>query len=355
MKFFRRGTLGALALLVGLYATSASAQTAEQRAGARAAATQGYQAFQKGQWQQAIDLFARAQALVQSPAQEIFIARAQAKLGHYVKAQEIYLQITHETIASNAPAAFHRAQESAAKEIKDVEAKIAHVTIKVSGAGSTTVIVTMDGKPVPPALVGIQMPVDPGAHQFKAVASGFKPAMQSLTLAAAGSGDVALKLEASADAGGDTAAPLRGDTTSPSAPASPGAPAPSGDQGTGGSNGLRIGSYAAFGVGVVGLGLGTFFVLRSSSKRKDADAAYKACGSPCLDSNPKSAQVASLDSSAKSAQTLGTVGFIVGGVGVATGVTLFILSSKKHGEKQADAPTIHPWIGYESAGMTGTF
>ncbi len=231
------------------------------------------------------------------------------------------------------------------------------MTITVSGAGNTTVIVTMDGKPVPPALVGIAMPIDPGAHQVKAVASGFKPAEQSVKLAPAGSQDISLKLEAGPDAANDapmglTSAPPDESSPAPSAP-----PPDTGDNGTGkgGSSGLRIGSYVALGVGVVGLGLGTFFVLRSSSKRKDADAAYKACGSPCLDSNPKSAEVASLDSSARSAKTLGTVGFIVGGVGVATGVTLFLLSGKKQGAEHADAPSIHPWIGLESAGMTGTF
>ena len=50
--------------------------------------------------------------------------------------------------------------------------------------------------------------------------------------------------------------------------------APPSDAGpSGGSNGLRIGSYVGFGVGAVGVALGTVFVLKSSSNRKDADEA----------------------------------------------------------------------------------
>ena len=120
------------------------------------------------------------------------------------------------------------------------------------------------------------------------------------------------------------------------------------------SNGTRIGSYAAFGVGVVGLGVGTAFVLRSTSKRKDADTAYQACGSPCLYSDPSGAEGASLDDEARSAKTVATVGFVVGGVGVAAGVTLLLLSTQ-HGDGRADAPTVHPWLGAGVGGVVGRF
>ncbi len=357
MRFLRRGTYGAVALVVGLQASTVLAQTDEQRAGARAAATQGAKAYQQGHWQEAIDLFTRAQSLVHAPPHLLYLARANAKLGHFVTAQELYLKIVHDSLPADAPAAFRQAQQTAASEVKEVEAKIAHLSIKVDGARDTTVIVTIDGKPVPPALVGIALPIDPGAHQVKAAAAGFKPAEQSVKLDPAANQAVALTLVAEPNAA--AAADASPTDTAPATPAaSTAAPPPStGDQGTshGGSNGMRIGSYVALGVGVVGLGLGTVFVLKSSSKRKDADAAFAACGSPCLDSNPKSAEVASLDDEATSAKTLATVGFVVGGVGLATGVTLFILSNKKHGDEQARSPEVHPWVGLRSAGVTGTF
>src|SRR6185295_5662477 len=39
----------------------------------------------------------------------------------------------------------------------------------------------------------------------------------------------------------------------------------------------RIGSYVAFGVGAVGLGLGTFFLVKSGSTRNDANQLFDAC------------------------------------------------------------------------------
>ncbi|MEB2310966.1 MAG: hypothetical protein OZ921_02085 [Sorangiineae bacterium] len=357
MKLSHAGVLGAAVLVIGLGTTASSAQTAEQTAGARAAATQGAAAFQKGQWQEAIDLFSRAESLVHAPPHLLYMARASVKLGKLVKAQELYLKIVRDKLAPGAPAAFREAQQSAEAEVKDVEAKIAHLTIQVTGAGGAAVAVTVDGEKVPPALVGIAMPVDPGTRQLQATAPGFAAVTQSVTLAAGASQSVSLVLtaDAAAPAGSASVPPAAGGA--PAAPPGSAPPTPP-DRGSGAEssgNGLRIGSYVALGVGVVGLGAGTLFALQSSSKRSDADAAFEACGSPCLKSNPHAADAAGFDDSAKSAQTLATVGFIVGGVGIATGVTLFLLSSGKHDEKAAHAPRIQPWVGLQSAGVTGTF
>jgi hypothetical protein len=113
---------------------------------------------------------------------------------------------------------------------------------------------------------------------------------------------------------------------------------------------MRIGSYVGFGVGAVGLALGTVFVLQSASKRKDADTANEAC--PCEKGTPAAEKVAGLDDDARSAQTLGIVGYVVGGVGIATGVTLFILSSKKEEPKSA---YVRPYVGLGAVGVQGAF
>src|SRR5882672_8884200 len=100
---FRRFELGlssalAGAALVGSLAVSqtAFAQTDEQRSGARAAATQGAQAFSEKRWADAIDLFTRAESLVHSPVHLLYLARAYEKLGSLVKARESYIKITNE-------------------------------------------------------------------------------------------------------------------------------------------------------------------------------------------------------------------------------------------------------------------
>jgi len=115
---------------------------------------------------------------------------------------------------------------------------------------------------------------------------------------------------------------------------------------------MRIGAYAAFGVGAVGLGLGTVFLLQSGSKRSDADALCTLSGGGCP--LEKKAEVESLDSDAKSASTLSVVGFAVGGVGIAAGVVMLVMSGKQESSAAA-RPAVYPWVGGNSAGVAGRF
>jgi len=111
---------------------------------------------------------------------------------------------------------------------------------------------------------------------------------------------------------------------------------------------------------VVGLGAGTFFALSAKSK---ADEAKDLCGgdlSTCrLDEGSSDAnKVNDLNNQSGTNKTLGIVGFVVGGVGVAAGVTLLILSSGSSNSAATlhkPAPRIVPWIGYNSAGVVGQF
>ncbi len=126
---------------------------------------------------------------------------------------------------------------------------------------------------------------------------------------------------------------------------------PEGDTGAPSHNkGMRIGAYVALGVGVVGVAAGTVFALGAKSKFDDAATLCDLPGGACP-SNRQS-EIASLDDSGTSKKTLATVGFVVGGVGLATGVTLFILSGKKKHPAHAG---IQPWVGLGSAGVAGRF
>jgi len=131
------------------------------------------------------------------------------------------------------------------------------------------------------------------------------------------------------------------------------------------TSGLRIASYAAFGVGVVGLAGGTIFSLSAKSK---ANQAADLCGgnlSACpLDEGSADAnKVTQLNNDSGSAKTLGIIGFGVGGVGIAAGITLLILSSGSSSHAStavtshvaAAKPRIIPWVGYNSAGLVGQF
>ncbi len=335
--------------LSGLSAV-AHAQSDEQRAGARSLATEGAMAFNEGRFKDAVELFAKAESLVHAPPHLLFLARAHTKLGQFVKAREAYMKIIKEQFAANAPQAFHDAKVTAEEERKLVEPRIGSLVVKVEGAENVKDLsVTVDGVPISSVLVGVPQPMDPGEHQVAASAPGWKAQPVSVTLKDAGRQTALLKLEpdGSAPVG---AAPVAAPGAASDALASP-ATADAGP--SGGSNGLRIGAYVGLGVGVVGLGLGTVFSLQSAGKRSDADEAAKGIGPRGVDAgSPLAKKIAGLDEDADSAKTLGIVGFVVGGVGIAAGVTLFVLSSKK---SEPAAAYLEPYLGLGAAGVRGAF
>jgi len=123
------------------------------------------------------------------------------------------------------------------------------------------------------------------------------------------------------------------------------------------ANGMRIGAYVALGVGVVGLGAGTIFGLSAKSKYKQAndisnDNENCPASGPCELAAPLFDKREQLGKDGDSAKTLSLVGFIAGGVGVAAGVTLFVLSNKK---EQPATAKVEPYLGIGQLGVRGSF
>jgi hypothetical protein len=340
----------------GLAPLPAFAQADEQRAAARDLASEGADAFDAGRYQDAIDRFTRAESLVHAAPHLLFLARSHAKLKQYVKAREAYMKIINEQLPPNATQGVKDAQAAAQTEIAQVEGKIGRLTIQVQGKEQAKDLsLTVNGVPVPAVLVGAPQPIDPGEHQVEAIATGFRAGPEKVTVGEGERKELVLQLVSDPNAvapGAVAAAPGATEGTPP--PSDPGTPP--NDSGTGGgANGMRIGSYVAFGVGAVGLGLGTVFLIQSSSKRSEADDLCTLPGGAC-DTSVKT-KVNDLDDQADSAGTLGVIGLVVGGVGVATGVTLLVLSGGGSSDKAAKSkPHVEPWVSTslgERGGGTG--
>jgi hypothetical protein len=350
--------LGAVTLCVALgTAHTAGAATAEEKAGARAAAMEGVKAYKDGRWQDALDMFSRAEGLVHSPVHMLYIARANSKLGHLVIAQETYMAAYREYLDPSAPPAFQRAKEQAQIELRELEPRLPSFTLKISGAPVEKVNLTMDGKKVPPLLIGVPRPIDPGSHEFKVSGPGVKPASLSVSIKESERKSATMQVEydeaaaAAAVAAGE--APAEGEPAEGEPAGSGGAPdgrdeAPAEE----GTNGLRLASYGALGVGAVGIGLGVVFGLNAKSKQDEANSLCDAQGCPLSQQD----KIDTLDSDASSANTISIVGFVAGGVGLAAGATLFILSSMgDDSEEAAQGPSVTPFVGIGSAGVTGRF
>jgi len=346
-----RGIAVALTLALGLSLVepSAWAQSDDDRAGARVAATEGVKALNEKRFADAADLFTRAESLVHSPVHLLYLARSQEKLGRLVKARENYNKIIREKYAADAPDAFRQAQTSAQQEVGGLDGRIASITVKLDGEKGP-VTVTMDGEKVPPALLGLPLPVDPGSHTFQAAGTDLKS--DPVTISVTDGGRDALTLTVKSAPGTlapGAAAPVITPAPAPTTPAAAAPPPNTESTPSGGSSGMKIGGYVALGVGVVGVGLGTVFLLKANSKKSDADAL---CSGPAGCPLSKKSEVDALDNDYKSAGTLSVVSYAVGGVGLVTGVTLLVLSGNKHSENAAG---VTPWIGYQSAGLCGRF
>ena len=335
------------AALCLLSASPAAAASDEEKAGARAAATQGQAAFEKQRWAEALDLFTRAESLVHSPVHLLYKARSLVQLGQLVKARETYLSLTREESTSTSPAVL-KAREDAAKEEAQLEPRLANLTVKLDGPGAADANVEMDGVKVPIALVGVALPADPGQHTLTATSNGSASDPQTVMLKEGSTASITLLLKPTAGAT-PLVPPL---TPDPAAnPATTSATVDAGNA-SGAGNGLRTASYVAFGVGVVGLAAGTVFALKANSKYSDANAL---CNDkdPCELSRADANQREQLGKDGDSAKTISIIGFVAGGVGVAAGTTLFILSGNKRSETARAG--VQPWIGLGSVGLNGRF
>jgi hypothetical protein len=300
--------------------------SAADRATARTLAQEGQQALDAKKFSAAADKFTRADALVHAPTLLLGLARAQLGLGKLVESQESYNRIIREGVAQGAPRSWSKALEDATKEVDGITARLPWVTITVLGPTNPEVVI--DSTPVPSAALGVKRPVNPGSHTVRASAEGFQPAEKTMNFAEGQSVSVNLELEqAPADA----------------APAAAATPAPETPPPSGG--GRKTAGFVALGIGGAGLIAGAITGGLAISKHNQL--AGQCPGSVCDNT---------LGSSVNSYHTLGTistVGFIVGGVGVAAGAVLLLTAPKE----SAPATQAHwtPFVGVGSAGVRGTF
>ncbi len=342
-------------------------QSDDDRAGARAAASEGLKAFESKRWTEALDLFMRAESLIHAPPHLLYMARSHLQLGHLVKARELYLRIRTESIGPDKPKAFQDAKANAETELAALEPTVPNVKVLVTGAVQKPVSVTIDGVVMNTALIGVVHPIDPGQHTIVAAAEGMTNEAATITIKRGATETVTLQLK---PAPGASQAPVPASTPSAvsTAPIAQGAPAASpptamapsatsteplpSDQKT---NPLRIASYPTMALGLVGAGVGVAFLVVGNGKKSDADALCNGPGGICP-YRQKDA-VNQLDSDAKSALALSTAGLIVGGVALAAGATLFFVSGDKESSlaHAAAGPRVVPWIGVGSAGIRGAF
>lgn len=319
-------------------ATAAASATAEpssaDRATARTLAQEGYQALNAKDYATAADRFERALGLVHAPTLLRDLARSQLGLGKLVDAHESYSQIIREGVMPEAPPPWHKALADAKAEIVSIPPRLPWLTITVTGPGSPKV--TIDGKPIPAASLGVKRPIDPGRHEVRALANGYYTARKTVTMKEGESLNIAFELEeAPPDAPIATEDETKGEVVVTFADPAWRKPA-------------MITSFAIGGAGLV-LGSVTGIMALSKHSSLSTECARGVC-------TPE--QKPDLDTF----HTLGllsTIGFVVAGVGATAGTVLLFVTPQPIDEdeepKDSAGVSWSPFIGIGSAGVEGTF
>lgn len=218
----------------------------------------------------------------------------------------------------------HDAREKVfAEKVAELEPLVPTVLFSAAPGvrGAAGVTLELDTLGLDLAVVGSELAVDPGAHRLTVRAPDRAPRETTFTVKS-----------------GERSFPLRIEL-GPAANASGAGP-------TEGGNLQRPVGMALMGVGALGLGLGTFFGVRTLSLASDAKGLCRSA-TDCADYR------GALDryDSGKSAATASNVFFALGLAAAGAGVVLFVLAPSA--AKSGIAPTVGP--GVAGASYTGSF
>ena len=282
----------------------------------------------------ALESFKKSYASVASPNSRLYIARSLAALGDL---QDAYFEfegvIAEADERAKTEEKYAPTRDTAKLERDELAAKLALVTVNVASDAPDAKLL-IGGKEVPRERWGKPYPVAPGSTEVVLEVPS-KPAIkESLTLAAGDKREVALKPPASATGPGDGSG---GDGS--------GDPPPDTGSSSGGMTKLRPFAYVAGGLGVAGFATFAVAGILSNSTYSNLE---ETCRGPCP------ADRAGDVSKGKTQQTIANIGLIVGAVGAAAAVPLFILSMDKKSDDQpkAGASVV---VGPSYVGLHGRF
>jgi hypothetical protein len=313
------------------HSAPAHAEDAEMRTAARELATQGGQAFDAGHYEKAADFFLRAYELVHAPSIGLMRARSLAKLGQLVEAIDVYEQTFRTKLTAGAPEAYVKAVAAARSEVEDVRRRVPRVKITLANASASEATeVTIDDKPSPVALLGVERPMNPGAHHVALVVSGHTRASRDFALEEGQS--LSLELDATPPpvSPAEPAKPAEIKPDSAPAVAAQVAPNPKKSTTTSSST-TRVLGYVGVGVGAVGLGLGTYTGLVALHHKSELDSV---CHPGCPESSAGDL------SGFRSNRTISWLSYGVGIAAAGAGVVLLTL-----GDSKREQVSLRVWPG----------
>jgi hypothetical protein len=272
----------------------------------------------------ALSAYRAADEIVRVPTTGIEVGRAQHALGLWVEARDTWVQVSRYPKTRNEPAPFTQARLEAEGLAIDLAARIPTLILVLQSPPPKGLEVSLDARQLSPALLGVPLRVNPGAHRLRASAPGYASREVRVVAAEKTERRVELFLE-------------RPRATQPALQSSP---ASEWD-----SSATRKPSTAAmwtgFGVAAAGAAVGTATGIWAYER---TGLAYEQCnGTVCP---PEAA--ADIDQ-ARTAGTISTVAFIVGGAGLALGIWQAVTLGTPRGSARP-SPTTSPRLAVVPTG-----
>lgn len=321
---------------------AAAAPSPDQVKEAQSHFKKGSDLFAAKKADQALEEFRKSYNAVQSPNSHLYIARCFVALGQYKDAyNEFDLVIAEAEARSKDEPKYAPTRDTAQLERDEIANKVGLITVEVTGAPPEAKL-TVAGVAVPRERWGKPTPISPGGAEVILEVPGKPPMSRLLTLIAGAKETVQFDVLA-APAGGGAGT---GDTSGGNVGGDTGGGADTG--GDKKSSPLRPAAFAAAGLGVAGFAM--FGVLGSMSNSTYNDL-KTLCGGEQTCPTDKLSQASDLVSKGNTQKTLANVGLIVGAVGIAAAVPLFVLSLKKPKSAPSTALIITP----TSTTLAGTF
>lgn len=306
------------ALLAALSAGRAAAAepSAAEKETSRDLYAQGIQALAAADYLKAERACRTAYELVVAPTGALCWARALEGLGKLVEARDAYLSAAHYPARPDEPPVFTSARDDARKAADAIEAKIPTLLLLVSGPPQDAPLhASLDGHPLNADAVRLPLKTNPGPHRLDVGAAGFADQSMQVTLSVGEQRRIGVRLRPA----------LMATVAHASHPS-------------------RLPLYAAWGAGGAGLLVGSIAGLLAFSS---ASTAKSFCSS---DTNCSPGAQPNIDA-AKRWATVSDVGFVVGGLGAALGVTLLLVSEPSRAAGQDR--TVSLVLGPEGIALRG--
>lgn len=261
---------------------------------------QGREAFKADDFARALTLFQRSYALEASPGTLLNIALTEEKLGKTATALQSF-----QRVAALLPAGDDRlpiAREGVAR----TTLRAPRLKIERAAGAPPTLAIKLDGKPLAANLVGVEQPLDPGAHVITTHVYGFEERRYDITLAEG------QKVPLAVEPGRRVLVAAPVNTASP-----------------GSSPAARLAVIALGGAGIASLGVGAVTGLLAVGKRGELDAARAdlesgACQSPATCQS----RVDRLRGEGQGFADVSTGTLAFGGLAVAVGALIFFTTGR---------------------------